>query len=75
MDTVEDRIAAVLRAEPGLRMCDGCLALEVKATLAEAQAGFAALDGDVSFEVAQGGCTRCRRSKIVVCAVRDAGAG
>lgn len=70
--TVEDRIVAFLRAEPGVHLCDGCLALEVSATLAEAQASIAALDRDVHFTVVQGNCASCLRHKVVVCAVRHA---
>lgn len=71
--TAEDRIVAVLRAEPGIHLCDGCLALAVGATLAEAQAAVATLDRDEHFKVVQsGGCTSCLRNKVVVCAVRQA---
>ena len=74
-ETIEDRIAAVLRAEPGIHLCEGCLALAAKATLAEAQAAVAALDGDVGFHVAEDSCSSCRRRKIVVCALRQARVG
>lgn len=73
--TVEDRIVAFLRAEPGVPLCDGCLALEVNATLAEARAALAALGRDPHFKVVQGGCASCLRHTVVVCAVRLARAG
>lgn len=75
MDTVEDRIVAVLRAEPGVQMCDGCLALAVKVSLTEAQAAIAALGGDAGFQVAEGGCSSCQRRKTVVGAVRHVRTG
>jgi len=68
-------ITAVLHAEPGVHLCDGCLALAAKVTLAEAQAAVAALDGDAGFQVAEGACSSCQRKKIVACAVRQAKAG
>jgi hypothetical protein len=70
MDTIEDRIGSLLRAQPGTRYCDGCLALEVKATLAEAKAAVSALDRDAQFKVAEGECSSCLRHKLVACAVR-----
>jgi hypothetical protein len=73
--TIEDRIVAVLRTQTGVHLCDECLALEVGATLAEAQAAVAGLDRDVNFAVVQGGCASCLRHKVVVCAVRLARAG
>jgi hypothetical protein len=69
MNTVEDRIGTVLRTERGMHLCEGCLALEVKATLAEAQAAVAALNRDNGFQVAQGDCASCQRQKTVVCAM------
>jgi hypothetical protein len=75
LGTIEDRIVAVLRAQAGVHLCDGCLALEVGATLAEAQAAIAGLDGDVNFAVVQGSCASCLRHKVVVRAVRLARAG
>jgi hypothetical protein len=68
-------ITAILHAEPGVHLCDGCLALAAKVTLAEAQAAIAALDGDAGFQVAAGTCSSCQRNKIVVCALRQAKAG
>jgi hypothetical protein len=73
--TIGDRIVAVLRAQTGVHLCDGCLALEVGATLAEAQAAVAGLDRDVNFAVVQGSCASCLRHKVVVRAVRLARAG
>jgi len=73
--TVEDRIAAFLRTEPGVHICDGCLALEVNARLAEAQAALAELGRNPHFKVVDGGCSSCLRRKVVVCAVRLARAG
>jgi hypothetical protein len=70
--TAEDRIVAVLRAEPGIHLCDGCLALEVGSTLAEAQAALATLHRDEHFTVVQAACASCLRNKVVVCAVRRA---
>jgi hypothetical protein len=73
--TVEDRIVSVLRTEPGVHLCDGCLALEVNATLAEGKAALAALGHDPNFNVVYGGCASCLRHTVVVCAVRLARAG
>jgi hypothetical protein len=73
--TVEDRIVALLRTEPGVHLCDGCLALEVSASLAEANAALTALGRDPHFKVVHGGCSSCLRHKVVVCAVRLARAG
>lgn len=70
--TVENRIVAFLRAEPGVHLCDSCLALQVNATLAEAKAAVAALGRDTHFKVVHGGCASCLRHKVVVCAVRYA---
>lgn len=67
MDTLQDRIVAVLRGQPGICYCDGCLALQVKATLAEAQAVVAGFEGDAHFTVRQDTCSSCRRRKVVVC--------
>jgi len=74
-EMIEEQIAAVLRAEPGVHLCDGCLALAAKVTLAEAQAAAAALDRDAGFQVTESSCSSCRRHKIVVCAVRQARVG
>ena len=74
-DTIEDRITAILHAEPGVELCDGCLALAAKVTLAEAQAVLATLDKLKGFKVAEGICSSCQRTKPVVCAVRQARAG
>lgn len=74
-ETIEDRITAVLHAEPGIHLCDGCLALAAKVTLAEAQAVVAALGGYAGFQVAEGVCSNCQRNKTVACAVRQARVG
>jgi hypothetical protein len=70
LDPIEDRFAAVLRAQPGIRHCDACLALEVQATPAEAQAAVAVLNGNPYFKVVQDNCSSCLRHKVVLWATR-----
>jgi hypothetical protein len=61
-----DRLAVLLRDNPGIAFCDGCVALRLEATLMEAREAMNALDGKPGYMTGTAGCSECLRTKTVI---------
>jgi hypothetical protein len=70
-ETIEERTAATLGANTGLRFCDGCLALRVGASRQMMQSIVATFDGLPSVEITTGRWSVCRHNKTVIRVVAD----
>jgi ribosomal protein L37AE/L43A len=71
MDSTETRTAAVLQANTGLWLCDGCLALKVGASLQAMRDVMTALTRFRTYRVGEHQCSLCRRRKAVIRAQAD----
>jgi hypothetical protein len=64
--TLADRLAVLLRDNPGIAFCDGCVALRLEASLMEAREAMRALEGQPGYVTGVAGCSECLRSKTVI---------
>jgi hypothetical protein len=63
---LRDRLAVLLRDNPGIAFCDGCVALRLEATLMEARDAMQALDTEPGYKTGVAGCSECLRTKTVI---------
>jgi hypothetical protein len=60
--SVRSVVISFLERAPVTWFCDGCVALEIKASLEDARAVMAELEADHRIERGHGRCSRCTRS-------------
>ena len=67
MQTIQDRLAFLLRAYRTIRFCDACLALKMGAFPREVREAVVMI-GD-GFQISSGKCSECLQEKTVVRAI------
>lgn len=72
--SVRSVVISFLERSPVAWFCDGCLALEIKASLEEARAVMAELEADCRIERGPGRCSRCNRSLTATRVARSSAA-
>lgn len=71
MKTTEERTGEFLRANTGLKFCDGCLALKIGVSLQPMQEAMTTLERFHGYRVGEHRCSMCQRRKPVIRAVAD----